>query len=180
MAYPLRLIAASKLKPYEGNARIHPTDQIEDLKGLIKMAGFVIPILYDFEADHVIAGHGRLIAAQQMIEAGEAIPMPGRKGELPKGKVPVIDGSGMDEAERRAFVIADNKISQRSEWDEQRLEIELGDLQAMGFDLALTAFPTEELRPFLEIPDVQPSSIEAQGKLDEKAKTKCPSCGHEF
>lgn len=180
MAYPLKMIAISKLKPYEGNSRKHPVDQIEMLKSLIRMAGFVMPLLYDFEADHLIAGHGRLMAASQMLEAGEPIPLLGRKGELPKGKLPVIDGSGMSEAERRAFIIADNKITERASWDDQRLEIELGELQDMGFDLSLTAFEQDELAPFLEVPDIQPSSLEAQGNLNEKNKTQCPNCGHEF
>lgn len=180
MAYPLKLIPMIDLKPYPGNARRHPTDQIDALKSLIRMAGFTAPIIYDFEADHIIAGHGRLIAATQMLDDGESIPLPGRKGFLPKGKLPTIDGSGMSEAERRAFVIADNKIAQRATWDEQLLEIEFGQLQDMGFDLSLTAFEPDELRPFIEVPKVEPSSLEEQGRLDQKAKTTCPKCGHEF
>lgn len=180
MAYPLKMMLASKMKPYERNARRHPPEQIEGIKTLFRMAGFVIPILYDCEADHIIAGHGRWMAASQMIEAGEAIPAPGRRGDLPKGKLPIVDGSGMSEAERRAFILADNKITERASWDEQMLEVELGDLRDLGFDLSLTAFEQDELKPFLEVPDIQPASLESQGNLNEKAKTKCPNCGHEF
>lgn len=180
MAYPLKMTSMIDLKPYPGNARRHPHDQIEALKELIRMAGFTMPILYDFEADHIIAGHGRLIAATQMLDEGEKIPAPGRQGYLPKGKLPTIDGSGMSEAERKAFVIADNKIAERATWDDQMLEVEFGQLQDMGFDLSLTAFEPEELKPFIEVPEVEPSTLEDQGRLDQKSKTTCPKCGHEF
>lgn len=155
MSYPLKMIEAAKLKPYERNARTHPQEQIDQIKALIRMAGFVGPILYDHEADHVIAGHGRLIAAQQMIEAGEEIPGPGRRSALPKGKLPVIDGSGMSEAERRAFVIADNQVAARSGWDAELLGFELQALDGLGFPMALLAFETTELRAFMPGPPAQ-------------------------
>ena len=145
MQYPLKMVPAKELKAYENNARTHSPEQIAQLKDLILMAGFVGPILYDFEADHIIAGHGRLLAALELMEAGVAIPAPGRKGELPKGKLPCIDGSGMTEAERRAFVIADNQVAARAGWDDALLSIELKALEGFGFNVDRLGFDVGRL-----------------------------------
>lgn len=153
MSYPLKMIDAAKLKPYERNARTHPQEQIDQIKALIRMAGFVGPLLYDFEADHLVAGHGRLIAAQQMIEAGEDIPGPGKRDILARGRLPVIDGSGMSEAERRAFIIADNQVAARSGWNSDLLGFELQALEGFGFEMGLLAFEPRELQSFMPQPE---------------------------
>lgn len=167
MSYPLKMIDAAKLKPYERNARTHPPEQIDQIKALIRMAGFVGPLLYDFDADHLIAGHGRLIAAQQMIEADEPIPGPGKRDMLPKGKLPVIDGSGMSEVERRAFVITDNAVALRSGWDRKLLGFELESLQGFGFDMALLAFEPGELQSFMPVtpPPGDPEKVPPMAKV---------------
>lgn len=146
MTYPLKMIAADKLRPYERNARTHSPEQIAQLKDLIMMAGFVGPILYDFEADHIIAGHGRVMAALELMQEGQAIPGPGRKGTLPKGKLPVIDGSGMTEAERRAFVIADNQVAARAGWNDELMALELKALEGFGFKTERLGFELGQLQ----------------------------------
>lgn len=150
MSYPLKMLPADTLKPYEANARTHSPEQIAQLKDLILMAGFVGPILYDFEADHIIAGHGRLMAALELMAEGWGIPGPGRKGFLPKGKLPVIDGSGMTEAERRAFVIADNQVAARAGWDDELLTLELKALEGFNFKVERLGFELGQLQGWME------------------------------
>jgi hypothetical protein len=83
---------------------------------------------------------------------------------------------GLSEAQKKAYIIADNKLALNAGWDEELLAVEFADLKDAGFDLELTGFAAGEL----VTPDFQPGSEEDQGRLDEKAKAVCPNCGHEF
>lgn len=120
--------APGTLVPYGRNPRTHSAEQIDQIAASIKRFGFTIPILADENAQ-VIAGHARLAAAIRLSLA----------------KVPVMIARGWTPAQKRAYVIADNKLSMNSAWDDALLRLELGELRLEGFDLALTGFGEGEL-----------------------------------
>jgi DNA modification methylase len=138
----VELRPAASLTPYARNARTHSPEQVLQLKGLIAEFGWTNPILVDDQG--IVAGHGRQLAALQIYAEGGLIRLPGG-AELPAGVVPVIDCTGWSEAQRRAYVLADNKAALNAGWDTELLKIELQDLGEMGFDLSLTAFSVDEL-----------------------------------
>lgn len=124
--YQLRPVAS--LKPYEKNARTHSPEQVEQLTRSMREFGFTNPLLVD-EQDRIIAGHGRLQAALA----------------LRMSEVPCIVLTGLTEAQRRALILADNKIALNSGWDLKLLTEELADLKLEGYDLTLTGFSLEEI-----------------------------------
>ena len=117
------------LIPYVNNARTHSDDQVTQIASSIKEFGFNNPILTDGE-NGVIAGHGRLLAAKK----------------LGLETVPTIELAGLTEAQKKAYILADNKIALNSDWDEELLKIELDDLQLQGIDLETVGFSDEELQ----------------------------------
>jgi DNA modification methylase len=118
----------ASLIPHARNARTHSETQVAEIAASIRAFGWTNPILVD-EADGIIAGHGRLLAARA----------------LGMAEVPVIVLAGLSAAQKRALMIADNKLALNAGWDEDLLGIELGELQAIGFDLALTGFSDLEV-----------------------------------
>ena len=116
------------LIPYARNARTHSDAQVAQIAASIRAFGWTNPILVDGE-NGIIAGHGRVLAARK----------------LGMAKVPVIELAGMSEAEKRAYIIADNKLAENAGWDQDLLGLELGDLAALGFDLSLTGFGEDEI-----------------------------------
>lgn len=120
------------LIPYVRNARTHSDEQVAQLAGSIKEFGWTNPILVDDDGG-IIAGHGRLLAAQR----------------LKMDEVPTIQIGGLSEAQRRALVLADNKLALNAGWDIDLLKVELGDLNEQGFDIALTGFSVDELSKLL-------------------------------
>ncbi len=143
------LIAAEDLIPSPTNSRKHSDEQVEQIAASIREFGFTKPVLHD--AYEVVAGHGARLAALKIYAAGETIRLPGGQ-ELPAGTVPVINCAGWTETQRRAYVIADNKIAENSSWDEDLLRIELSFLQDEGFDLDLTGFDERALARALAEP----------------------------
>lgn len=124
------------LIPYANNSRTHSDDQINQIASSIKEFGFTNPIIID-EDGGIIAGHGRVLA--------------GKKLKLKE--VPCITVSGWTEAQKKAYVIADNKLALNAGWDESLLAVEFEALQELGFDLELTGFSADEiaaLMPFEE------------------------------
>ena len=126
----VRYRTPAELKPDPRNARTHPKRQIEQIVQSIKTFGFANPILID-EADVIIAGHGRLLAAKA----------------LSLESVPTITLEGLDEAQKRALRLADNKIALNAGWDVDLLRAELGAIQEIDvdFDLTATGFATGEI-----------------------------------
>ncbi|WP_244829213.1 site-specific DNA-methyltransferase [Caballeronia sp. TF1N1] len=124
--------AIAELVPYERNARTHAPAQISLLVASLREFGFTNPVLID-DHDRVIAGHGRLAAAQ-------AIGM---------AEVPCVVLSHLSDAQRRAYILADNQLAERAGWDPELLAFELGALRDDGFDLALTGFDGSELERLL-------------------------------
>lgn len=125
-----RLVSA--LVPYARNARTHSEDQIAQIAASIREWGWTMPILVD-EADGIIAGHGRVLAARI----------------LGLTEVPVMVARGWSDAQKRAYVIADNKLALNGGWDMELLPVEVGELKALGFDLNLTGFGELELGKIL-------------------------------
>jgi ParB-like chromosome segregation protein Spo0J len=126
--------AVAALIPFAKNPRTHSDAQVAEITASIREFGFTNPILID-GANGIIAGHGRLLAARQ----------------LGMTTVPVIELAGLSEAQKRAYVIADNKLALNAGWDNDLLALELGDLQGLGFDLALTGFSDDELAGLLSV-----------------------------
>lgn len=152
------------LIPYARNSRTHSAEQVSQIAASIKEFGFTNPILTDGESG-VIAGHGRLMAAQK----------------LGLTQVPTIDLSHLSEAQKRAYVIADNRIALNSSWDEDMLKIELEDLQDFEFDLGLLGFNPGELSTLLgSDDDLFDEDLELDEDDEEKDKTKTDEGYAEF
>ena len=132
-----------KLIPYARNARTHDENQVGQIAGSIAEFGFVNPILVG-EDNIIIAGHGRLLAAER----------------LEMDMVPVIVLSHLSEAQRKALVIADNKLAENAGWDEDLLSLELADLEDLDFDLDLLGFSGDELDNLLLNTDANSSEEE--------------------
>jgi ParB-like chromosome segregation protein Spo0J len=133
----VQLRPVSDLRPFDQNARIHNPTAVSRLVKIIREIGWTNPILID--DDGIIAGHKRRLAALEIYADGGTITVPGGQ-ELPPGMVPVIDVSGWTEAQRRAYIIADNQTTLESEWDMGVLRLELDWLSGSGLDMELTGF----------------------------------------
>ena len=120
--------AVADLVPYVRNARTHSPEQVAQVAASIAEWGWTVPVLVD-ERSNLIAGHCRILAAQQ----------------LGLTEVPVMVARGWSEAQKRAYVIADNKLTLNASWDENLLRLELGELKGLGADLSLTGFGELEL-----------------------------------
>ena len=116
------------LIPYARNSRTHSDAQVTKIAASIKEFGFLNPVIVDGQ-NGIIAGHGRVMAAKK----------------LGLEEVPVIEASHLSEAQRRAYVIADNRLALDSEWDEEMLSLELEDLHSVGFNMDLLGFDAPEL-----------------------------------
>ena len=124
----LPTIRIDELIPYENNAKIHGPKQIEQLRRSLRQFGFVSPVLIDKE-HNLIAGHGR-------VEAARAEGMT---------EVPYVMVSDLSEAQRRAYIIADNRLAEAGEWDAARLKFEMDELSSLSFDTSLTGFTMDEI-----------------------------------
>ncbi len=117
-----------QLVPYERNARTHSEKQIGMIADSIKAHGFNNPVLID-EANMIIAGHGRFQAAKL----------------LRLSEVPCLRLTHLTPAQKRAYILADNRLAEKSGWDRDILQMELGDLALEGFDIELTGFSAKDL-----------------------------------
>ena len=120
-----------ELTAYENNSRTHSDEQIQQIIASINEFGFTNPVLVDAE-NGIIAGHGRVMAAQK----------------LGLEKVPCIRLAHLTETQKRAYIIADNKLALNAGWDEEMLGLELADLREADFDLGLLGFDESELGSF--------------------------------
>jgi len=138
------------LIPYINNSRTHSDDQVAQIAASIKEFGWTNPILVDGD-NSIIAGHGRLMAARK----------------LKMDEVPTIELDYLTDVQRKALIIADNKLALNSDWDLGLLSLELEELQGLDFDLALTGFSDDELAKLLE-----PEQVD--GLTDEDAVPDVP------
>jgi DNA modification methylase len=120
--------AVASLVPYARNARTHSPDQVDQIAASIREFGWTIPVLVDEEGT-LIAGHGRVMAAKK----------------LGISEVPVMVAEGWSEAQRKAYVLADNKLALNAGWDNELLRVELEGLKELDFDISLTGFSGDEL-----------------------------------
>lgn len=116
------------LVPYAKNARTHSPAQIDQIAASIREWGWTVPVLVD-EQGTIIAGHGRILAAQKLGIAD----------------VPVMVANGWSETQKRAYILADNKLALNAGWDDALLGLELAELDGLGFDLELTGFSLDEI-----------------------------------
>ena len=169
------------LIPYERNPRIHPQSQIDQLAQSIREWGWTMPILID-ESANVIAGHGRLFAAQ----------------ELDIDEVPCITASGWSDQQKKAYVIADNKLTENASWDDGLYFSELRSLQENGFDLSKVGMDSDfsfddfepSLQPITDFTNFSPDDIhKASDKLSNQMtslkesdgiEVMCPYCAETF
>lgn len=161
-------ISTTALIPYARNARTHSEQQVKQIAGSIQEFGFCNPVLIDAD-NGIIAGHGRVLAAQL----------------LKLETVPCRRLSHLTDAQKRAYVLADNRIALSSGWDEAMLANELSDLHADEFDMALLGFDADELAKLLAFEEKQddepPESSSSEVDTDSfEMQCKCPRCQFEF
>lgn len=130
----LEWLKVSDLEPHDRNARTHSKKQVKQIADSIRKFGFTNPVLAD-ESNRIIAGHGRVAAAKQ----------------LKMDEVPVLRIEGMSEADRRAYIIADNRLAELAGWDDKLLALELEQILALdaSFDLPVIGFDTAEIEALL-------------------------------
>ena len=141
--------ATEDLIPYARNSRTHSVEQVAQIAASIREFGWTNPVLIDGE-NGIIAGHGRVLAAHKLGET----------------QVPTIELSHMSDTQKRAYIIADNKLAINAGWDSEMLALEIGDLKDAGFDLGLTGFSPDEIAALN--PDV------IKGLTDEDAVPDVP------
>jgi DNA modification methylase len=124
----MQLVPIAKLVPYVNNARTHSPEQIAKLRSSLREFGFINPVIIDRDYG-VIAGHGRILAAKE-----EGIK-----------EVPCVFADHLTEAQKKAYIIADNRMAMDAGWDEELLRVEIESLQGMDFDPLLTGFDEKEL-----------------------------------
>lgn len=132
----IEYVATGKLTPYARNSRTHSPQQVKQIAASIKEFGFTNPVLID-EANGIIAGHGRVMAAEH----------------LQLTEVPCIRLEYLTETQKKAYVIADNKLALNAGWDEEMLNLELHDLHVAGFDVGMIGFEPDELSSLMGYDD---------------------------
>ncbi len=146
----MQLVSIDKLVPYINNARTHTPEQINKLRSSLREFGFVNPLIID-RSYNVIAGHGRLEGAKA-------------EGYT---EVPCVFVDEMTEAQKKAYIIADNRYAEDAGWDDDLLRVEMESLQEMGFDIAMTGFDEKEIASLF---DVDNDAEEDDFDVDEELK----------
>ena len=152
----MQLVPITKLVPYVNNARTHSPEQINKLRSSLREFGFINPVIIDRDFG-VIAGHGRILAAK---EEGIA-------------EVPCVFADHLTEAQKKAYILADNRMAMDAGWDEELLRVEIEALQAEAFDLSLTGFDEKELSDlFKDDADVQEDDFDVDAELEKPTFSK--------
>jgi ParB family transcriptional regulator, chromosome partitioning protein len=154
----------TELIPYVNNSRTHSDEQVAQIAASIKEFGWTNPILVD-GSNGIIAGHGRLLAARKL----------GYK------EVPTIELADLTDIQKKAYIIADNKLALNADWNKEILSIELGTLQGGNFNIDLLGFDAIELSDLFDEQIKIPESSSEEIDIDEyNMNCKCPKCGFEF
>lgn len=152
----MELVDIKKLIPYVNNARTHSTDQINKLRSSLREFGFINPVIIDSNYN-IIAGHGRILAAKE-----ENIK-----------EVPCVLVDYLTEAQKKAYILADNRMALDAGWDEELLRIEIESLQGEDFDILLTGFDEVELsKLFDEGNEGEDDNFDVEEELRKPCKTK--------
>ena len=158
----MQLVPIEKLIPYVNNARTHSPEQINKLRSSLREFGFINPIIIDRDYG-VIAGHGRLMAAKE-----ENIK-----------EVPCVFADHLTEAQKKAYIIADNRMAMDAGWDEELLREEIEALQAEAFDIALTGFDDKELsKLFDDGTEAQDDDFDVDAELERPVFSKAGDIWH--
>ena len=145
-----------KLVPYARNARTHSKEQILQLRASLREFGFVNPVIVDKDLN-IIAGHGRILAAKE-----EGIT-----------EVPCVFAEHLTEAQKRAYIIADNRLALNAGWDAEMLSVEISELQGVDFDISLLGFDDAELNKLMgDIEDVEDDDFDVDAELQKPAISK--------
>lgn len=157
-----QLVGTDKLIPYVNNARTHSTEQITKLRSSLREFGFINPIIIDRDYN-VIAGHGRLAAAK-----AEGMT-----------EVPCVFAEHLTEAQKKAYILADNRMALDAGWDDELLAVEMSELQEMGYDLGLTGFDEKELAALFETDDeAKQDDFDVDGELEKPCFSKLGDIWH--
>ena len=152
----MKLVPIDRLVPYANNARTHSPEQVNKLRSSLREFGFINPIIIDKDYG-IIAGHGRLLAAR---EEGYT-------------EVPCVFADHLTEAQKKAYIIADNRMALDAGWDEEMLRVEIEALQAEAFDLGLTGFDEKELsKLFDDGKDAKEDDFDVDAELEKPTFTK--------
>ena len=130
----MQLVPINKLIPYANNARTHSKEQITKLRSSLREYGFISPVIIDREFN-VLAGHGRVAAAKEEHIA----------------EVPCVFVDHLTEAQKKGYILADNRFAMDAGWDEDMLRVEMEALQGMDFDLGLTGFDEKEIADLFDL-----------------------------
>ena len=147
-------VGIDRLIPYARNARTHSKEQILQLRSSLREFGFVSPIIVDKELN-IIAGHGRVLAAK-----AEGL-----------SEVPCVFAEHLTDAQKRAYILADNRLALNAGWDEELLALEFGELKDLGFDLELTGFGLDEIEKLFAADgkEVQDDDFDLAAALEQAA-----------
>ncbi|HCU2976156.1 site-specific DNA-methyltransferase [Clostridioides difficile] len=151
----LEMVKVSELIPYVNNARTHSQEQVNKLRSSLREFGFVNPVIID-QDKNVIAGHGRLMAAKE-----EGIT-----------EVPCVLVDYLTEAQKKAYILADNRYAQDAGWDEELLRLEIEALEGMDFDVSLTGFNEDEISDLFagaDTSDTQDDDFDLSDALEKAA-----------
>ena len=152
----MQLVDINKLIPYVNNARTHNAQQINKLRSSLREFGFINPVIIDRDFN-VIAGHGRIMAAKE-----EGI-----------NEVPCVFVDYLTEAQKKAYILADNRMAMDAGWDEELLKVEIEALQTEDFDLSLTGFDESELAGFFDTADdAKDDDFDVDAELGKPPVTK--------
>jgi len=152
----LEKVNIDKLVPYARNARTHSKEQILQLRASLREFGFVNPGIVDKDLN-IIAGHGRVVAAKE-----EGIT-----------EVPCVFVEHLTETQKRAYILADNRLALNAGWDTEMLSVEIADLQGADFDISLLGFDDAELNKLMGgLEDVQDDDFDVDGELQKPTLTK--------
>lgn len=147
----LNLVSIDKLIPYVNNARTHSQEQINKLRASLREFGFINPVIIDKDFN-IIAGHGRVLAAR-----AEGIQ-----------EIPCVLVDDLTEAQKKAYILADNRMAMDAGWDEELLKVELESLEGEAFDLSLTGFDEKELADlFKEDSEIQDDDYDLTAALEK-------------
>ncbi|MDO5027599.1 MAG: DNA methyltransferase [Tissierellia bacterium] len=152
----MKLVEIEKLVPYVNNARTHSADQINKLRSSIREFGFINPVIIDKDYG-VIAGHGRIMAAKE-----EGIK-----------EVPCVFADHLNEAQKKAYILADNRMALDAGWDEELLRVEIESLEDYGFNVELTGFSEEELSSLFDLGnDAEEDDFDVEEELNKPTFSK--------
>lgn len=152
----MQLVSTDKLIPYVNNARTHSAEQIMKLRSSLREFGFINPVIIDREFN-VIAGHGRIAAAK-----AENI-----------SEVPCVFADHLTEAQKKAYILADNRMALDAGWDEEMLRVEIESLQAEDIDISLTGFDEKELASLFDTDtDAQEDDFDVDAELGKPCVTQ--------